>query len=46
MWNITYLITSDDPVGSLADIKGESVAVPFEGSVTHNIPAGIGAAGL
>ena len=33
VWNITYLITSDDSVGSLADIKGESIAVPFEGSV-------------
>jgi NitT/TauT family transport system substrate-binding protein len=33
VWNITYLITSDEAVGSLADIKGETIAVPFEGSV-------------
>jgi NitT/TauT family transport system substrate-binding protein len=33
VWNITYLITSDARAGSLADIKGESLAVPFEGSV-------------
>jgi NitT/TauT family transport system substrate-binding protein len=33
VWNITYLITSDATVGSFADIKGESLAVPFEGSV-------------
>jgi len=33
VWNITYLITSDSRVASFADIKGQSLAVPFEGSV-------------
>jgi NitT/TauT family transport system substrate-binding protein len=33
VWNITYLITSDATAGSFADIKGQSLAVPFEGSV-------------
>jgi NitT/TauT family transport system substrate-binding protein len=33
VWNITYLITSDDKASSFADIKGESLAVPFQGSV-------------
>ena len=33
VWNITYLITTDATAASFADIKGESLAVPFEGSV-------------
>jgi NitT/TauT family transport system substrate-binding protein len=33
VWNITYLITSDAKAAGFADIKGESLAVPFEGSV-------------
>lgn len=33
VWNITYLITTDPNVASFADIKGESLAIPFEGNV-------------
>ena len=33
VWNITYLITTDPDVASFADIKGQSLAVPFQGSV-------------
>jgi len=33
VWNITYLVSSDANVKSFADIKGQSIAVPFEGSV-------------
>lgn len=33
VWNITYLITSAANAGSFADIKGESIAVPFQGTV-------------
>jgi NitT/TauT family transport system substrate-binding protein len=34
VWNITYLMTSDRQAKSFADIKGQSVVVPFQGSVT------------
>jgi NitT/TauT family transport system substrate-binding protein len=33
VWNITYLITSDPNAAGFADIKGQSLVVPFEGSV-------------
>ena len=33
VWNITYLITSDAAAAGFADIKGQSLAVPFQGSV-------------
>ncbi|NLE11904.1 MAG: hypothetical protein GX630_10405, partial [Actinobacteria bacterium] len=33
VWNITYLITSDADVESLADIKGQSLVVSLQGSV-------------
>ena len=33
VWNITYLITTDPMAGSFADIKGQSLVVPFQGSV-------------
>jgi NitT/TauT family transport system substrate-binding protein len=33
VWNITYLIAWDATAGSFADIKGQSLVVPFEGSV-------------
>ena len=33
VWNITYLITRDPTAGSFADIKGQSLVVPFQGSV-------------
>jgi NitT/TauT family transport system substrate-binding protein len=33
VWNITYLITSDEKVASFADIKGQSLAVSLQGSV-------------
>ena len=33
VWNITYLVSSDANAKSFADIKGQSIAVPFEGSV-------------
>jgi NitT/TauT family transport system substrate-binding protein len=33
VWNITYLITTDPQATSFADIKGQSLVVPFEGSV-------------
>ncbi len=33
VWNITYLISSDAGAKSFADIKGQSIAVPFQGSV-------------
>jgi NitT/TauT family transport system substrate-binding protein len=33
VWNITYLITSDALAKGFADIKGQSLAVPFQGSV-------------
>jgi NitT/TauT family transport system substrate-binding protein len=33
VWNITYLITSDPKAASFADIKGQSLVVPFQGSV-------------
>ncbi len=34
VWNITYLMTSDPQAESFTDIKGQSVVVPFQGSVT------------
>ena len=33
VWNITYLITSDLQASNFKDIKGQSLAVPFQGSV-------------
>jgi len=33
VWNITYLIAKDPIAGSFADIKGQSLVVPFQGSV-------------
>jgi len=33
VWNITYLITSDPEASSFSDIKGQSLTVPFKGSV-------------
>jgi NitT/TauT family transport system substrate-binding protein len=33
VWNITYLVTSDSKVKSFSDIKGQSLVVPFQGSV-------------
>jgi NitT/TauT family transport system substrate-binding protein len=33
VWNITYLISRDPMAGSFADIKGQTLVVPFEGSV-------------
>jgi NitT/TauT family transport system substrate-binding protein len=33
VWNITYLMTTDPAAASFADIKGQSLAIPFEGSV-------------
>jgi NitT/TauT family transport system substrate-binding protein len=33
VWNITYLVTSDAKVESFSDIKGQSLVVPFQGSV-------------
>ncbi len=33
VWNITYLISRDPLAGSFADIKGQTLVVPFEGSV-------------
>jgi NitT/TauT family transport system substrate-binding protein len=33
VWNITYLITSDAQAASFSDIKGQSLVVPFQGSV-------------
>ncbi len=33
VWNITYLIAADPTAGSFADIKGQSLVVPFQGSV-------------
>jgi NitT/TauT family transport system substrate-binding protein len=33
VWNITYLITSDPDAAGFADIKGQSLVVPFQGSV-------------
>ncbi len=33
VWNITYLVSSDASAKSFADIKGQSIAVPFQGSV-------------
>jgi NitT/TauT family transport system substrate-binding protein len=33
VWNITYLMTADPTAASFADIKGQSLAIPFEGSV-------------
>ena len=33
VWNITYLIATDPIAGSFADIKGQSLVVPFQGSV-------------
>ncbi len=33
VWNITYLITRDPAAASFASIKGQSLTVPFEGSV-------------
>ncbi len=33
VWNITYLIARDPIAGSFADIKGQSLVVPFQGSV-------------
>jgi NitT/TauT family transport system substrate-binding protein len=32
VWNITYLISSDPEAASFADIKGQSLVVPFQGS--------------
>jgi NitT/TauT family transport system substrate-binding protein len=34
VWNITYLMTSDPQAKSFADIKGQSLVIPFQGSVT------------
>jgi NitT/TauT family transport system substrate-binding protein len=34
VWNITYLMTSDPQAAGFADIKGQSLVVPFQGSVT------------
>jgi len=33
VWNITYLISTDDTATNLADIKGKSLAVSLQGSV-------------
>ncbi len=33
VWNITYLISRDANATSFADIKGQSLVVPFQGSV-------------
>ena len=33
VWNITYLVTRDPKAAGFADIKGQSLVVPFEGSV-------------
>jgi NitT/TauT family transport system substrate-binding protein len=33
VWNITYLVTRDPDAASFADIKGQSLVVPFQGSV-------------
>jgi NitT/TauT family transport system substrate-binding protein len=33
VWNITYLVTVDGEVKSFSDIKGQSLVVPFQGSV-------------
>jgi NitT/TauT family transport system substrate-binding protein len=33
VWNITYLISRDPTASSFADIKGEPLVVPFQGSV-------------
>jgi NitT/TauT family transport system substrate-binding protein len=33
VWNITYLIAKDPTARSFADIKGQSLVVPFQGSV-------------
>ncbi len=33
VWNITYLIAKDPTAGSFADIKGQTLVVPFQGSV-------------
>jgi NitT/TauT family transport system substrate-binding protein len=33
VWNITYLIARDSTAGSFADIKGQSLVIPFQGSV-------------
>ena len=33
VWNITYLVSSDADAKSFSDIKGQSIAVPFQGSV-------------
>lgn len=33
VWNITYLLAADPTAGSFADIKGQSLVVPFQGSV-------------
>ncbi len=32
VWNITYLISSDAQAAGLADIQGQSLVVPFQGS--------------
>ena len=33
VWNITYLVTSDEAATSFSDIKGRSLVVPLQGSV-------------
>jgi NitT/TauT family transport system substrate-binding protein len=33
VWNITYLVSTDANVKGFKDIKGRSIAIPFEGSV-------------
>jgi NitT/TauT family transport system substrate-binding protein len=33
VWNITYLITTDPEAADFSDIKGQSIVVPFQGSV-------------
>lgn len=33
VWNITYLISTQEGVSSFADIKGQSITVSFQGSV-------------
>jgi NitT/TauT family transport system substrate-binding protein len=33
VWGILYLISSEPSVGSLADLKGEEIAIPFKGDM-------------